>query len=310
MRTYAADATFWRAYGAHLPPELRLPDDDLPAEERFRWAGLEVHVDRYAAESGVPAVLFHGGGGYGRLLAPYGRLLRDAGASVALPDLPGYGLTACRREEMRYPLWVRCAAALVDAEHDRTGRPVLLVGASMGGTLALHAAMAARPGAVGAVVATTLLDPRSPAARRHAGRLALADAVLARLGFLDGLRVPVPLLAPVERMSASAPINRLCIRDPQGGGNRTPLGFFRSWLTYDPPIPYEAFDRCPVTLAHPGADRWTPPELSRATLERLAAPTTYVELERCGHLPLEQPGLDRLREVLAGAVAELSAAPA
>ena len=50
----------------------------------------------------------------------------------------------------------------------------------------------------------------------------------------------------------------------------------------------------PVLLAHPGADRWTPAELSDALFARLAGPKRFVMLEGCGHYPLEEPGLGQL----------------
>lgn len=297
-RTYATDASTWRAYRPHLPTALRLPDDDLPTESTWAWDGLDVHLDRYELPSAATTVVVvHGGGGYGRLLAPFGRLLAQAGADVVLPDLPGYGLTACPPRAMTYGRWVRCLVDLVAAERRRTGRPVRLFGMSMGGMLALHAAMAAPPDAVAGVGATTLMDPRSPAVRRGVGRLPVPAALL-RVRRLDRLALPMPLLAPVERMSSVAAINRLCMRDAQGGGNRVPYGFMRSWMTYEPVMEPEAFDRCPVLLAHPLADRWTPVSWSQDVLSRIPSPTTYLGLERCEHLPAEEPGLTRLRTAL------------
>jgi alpha-beta hydrolase superfamily lysophospholipase len=84
-----------------------------------------------------------------------------------------------------------------------------------------------------------------------------------------------------------------------------PLGFLRSWLTCTPPLEPREFDRCPVLLAHPAADRWTPSELSTRTLERLACPTRYVELERCEHFPIEEPGVSTLRTEIAAFLADV-----
>jgi len=294
-RNYAIDATTWRAYQPHLPAGLRLPDDDLPAESRWAWDGLDVHVDRYARpDAATTVIVVHGGGGYGRLLAPFGRQIALADADVVLPDLPGYGLTTCPPQEMTYGRWVRCVADLAVAEQARTGRPVRLFGMSMGGMLALHAAMVAPAGTVAGVGATTLMDPRARAVRRGVGRIPIPGALL-RLGVADRVRLPMPLLAPVERMSSVRAINRLCLRDPQGGGNRVPYGFLRSWLAYQPVMEAEAFDRCPVLLAHPLADRWTPVAWSQDVLRRIPAPTTFVGLERCEHLPAEEPGATTLR---------------
>lgn len=297
MRTYAADATTWREYIPHLPGDLRLPEDDLPTESWWSWDGLAVHLDRYEREGARETVIVvHGAGGYGRLLAPFGRLFAQQGANVVLPDLPGYGLTDVESGRMTYDRWVRCIADLVLAESARTGRPVRLFGMSMGGMLALHAAAVLPAGEVTAVGASTLMDPRDAAVRRGVGRFPLPAAILG-IRIADGVRLPVPLIAPVERMSSIAAVNRLCRIDSQGGGNRVPYGFFRSWLTHTQ-ADASRFDRCPVLLTHPEADRWTPPQWSRDVLDRIPASTRYVALPACEHLPAEQPGLDILKRTI------------
>jgi alpha-beta hydrolase superfamily lysophospholipase len=307
MPSYAIDASTWRDYQPFLGADMRLDADNLPAERTWAWRGLDVHLDRYhAPEADLTVIICHGGGGYGRLLAPVGRLIHELGHAVVLPDLPGYGLTRVVPSRMRYRLWVDLVADLARAERERTGRPVVLLGMSMGGMLALHAAAAAPAGAVVGLIATTLIDPREPATRAAVSRLPGARRFSGLLRLVPpNLRVPMPWLAHVHRMSSLRAVNELCVRDPQGGGNRVPLGFLRSWLTYTPALEPHEFDRCPVLLAHPAADRWTPPELSTRTLERLACPTRYVELERCEHFPIEEPGVSTLRTETAAFLADV-----
>ncbi|WP_433334285.1 hypothetical protein [Spirillospora sp. CA-294931] len=60
----------------------------------------------------------------------------------------------------------------------------------------------------------------------------------------------------------------------------------------------EDFTACPVLMAHPAADRWTPVRLSLPFFERLASPKRLVMLEKCGHLPVEDPGLTQLADAL------------
>lgn len=60
----------------------------------------------------------------------------------------------------------------------------------------------------------------------------------------------------------------------------------------------EPFDRCPVLMLHPACDAWTPVRISDRFVDRLAAPRQRVLLEGCGHFPIEQPGLDQLRDAL------------
>ena len=56
----------------------------------------------------------------------------------------------------------------------------------------------------------------------------------------------------------------------------------------------EAFEVCPVLLAHPGEDRMTAIEHSRRFFDRIAAKKSWVVLEGAGHMPVERPGIDRL----------------
>ena len=56
----------------------------------------------------------------------------------------------------------------------------------------------------------------------------------------------------------------------------------------------EEFDICPVLLAHPEADRWTPVEVSRLFFDKISAPKRLRMLENAGHFPIESPGLQQL----------------
>src|SRR5437588_6611651 len=134
-RSYA-EVGHWREYQRFLPERMRLGPGREPAEEWWPWRGAEIHLDRYAAPAApLTVVMLHGGGGYGRLLAPFAVMLRAHGYEVVLPDLPGYGLSLAPAEVFSYSRWVDCAADLVDAEARRSGRPVALFGMSVGGYL-------------------------------------------------------------------------------------------------------------------------------------------------------------------------------
>lgn len=104
-------------------------------------------------------------------------------------------------------------------------------------------------------------------------------------------------------MSHDPALNHAVRTDPLGGGGRVPLRFLRTFLAAAPEVEPEEFTACLVLLAHPAADRWTPPVLSTAFAERIAAPTRVVLLKNAGHLPVEQPGLDQLRDALRAFVA-------
>lgn len=114
-------------------------------------------------------LLLHGGGGHAAVLWPFAALAAERGFEVAVPDLPGYGKTRVPSVGVRYSDWVECIADLVRAEKAADPRPLVVMGASMGGMLAYEAA-ARRTEVVDAVVATCLLDPRLPGARAVLGR--------------------------------------------------------------------------------------------------------------------------------------------
>ena len=80
----------------------------------------------------------------------------------------------------------------------------------------------------------------------------------------------------------------------------------RSLLGIRPAIEPEDFDLCPVLLTHPAADTWTKIEASRPFFDRIKGPKELVMLENCGHLPVEEPGLSRLEEMVVAFLGQLS----
>src|SRR5262249_40173114 len=259
-RTYA-EIDYWRKYQRFLPERMRLSEGREPAEEWWSWRDAQIHLDRYTAPAApLTVVLLHGGGGCGRLLAPFGLLLHGHGYQAVLPDFPGYGLGLAPTELFDYQRWVDCAADLAEAEAQRTGRPVALFGMSVGGYLAYLAAAQGRKAA--GVIATTLADPRLPIVRDQLARSPRLNRLIAPLlpllaALLGGLRLPVRWFSNMEGIANDPELARLLCDDPVAGGNRVPLRFLRSLLAIRPAIEPEDFDLCPVLLAHPAADRWT-----------------------------------------------------
>jgi carboxylesterase len=98
-----------------------------------------IHLER--GEPG--ALLIHGFPGTPAEVRPLARLLFDAGWSVRAPLLPGFGADIETLFERDHEAWMEAVdEALQDLAQDH--HPVLLIGHSMGGALALHAA-ARRP---------------------------------------------------------------------------------------------------------------------------------------------------------------------
>lgn len=282
-------------YAAFLPLSWRDRVDLEPASTWWGWGGHDVHVLR-RANPGAPVrvLLVHGAGGHSAALWPVASLLPADQVELAAVDLPLYGATSSPDPAaVRYGDWVALLTEFVEAEDD--GRPLVLLGASMGGMLAYE--VAARTGRAAAVVATSLLDPRDPRVRAVITRFGPAGVLggpAARLlpERLAGRLVPMAWVAALSRMSRNPTLSRLCAADPRGGGARVPLGFLTSFLTYRHVPPEDV--HVPVTLAHPAEDAWTPPEVSLRWLRRLAAPTTLVMLRESGHFPVEDPGLTDL----------------
>jgi alpha-beta hydrolase superfamily lysophospholipase len=307
-RSYA-EIDHWRKYQPFLPERMRLSAGREPGEEWWSWRGAEIHLDRYAAPAApLTVVLLHGAGGYGRLVAPYGLLLRAHGYEVVMPDLPGYGLSVAPAALFSYLSWVDCAADLLQAESQRSGRPVALFGMSIGGYLAYLAAAQSRNAA--GVLATTLGDPRLPEFRDQIARYPRLNRVFAPLfgplaALFGGLRVPIRWFGKMKAVANDPEIARLACEDPVGGGNLVPLRFLRSILAIRPAIEPEHFDLCPVLLAQPAADLWTNIDASRPFFDRIKGPKELVMLENCGHLPIEEPGLSRLEEVVVAFLGKL-----
>ena len=245
-------------------------------------------------------LLVHGAGGHSGALWPIAALVASRGIDVSAVDLPLYGRTTSPvPAAVRYDTWVDLLVDLIEAERDH--RPLVLLGASIGGLLAYE--VAARSLHVAAVAATCLLDPGNWRARAHmtrAGALGVLGGPLSALarGGLARTMVPMNAVANLRRMSRDRALSRLCAIDPRGGAARVPLGFLASYLRFAHTPPER--NRTPVTLLHPGRDAWTPIELSARVLSRAAGPAELVILRECGHFPVEDPGLTELVDAVAG----------
>lgn len=302
LPTYAYDAVGWRRVNELLPSELRIDESTMPREEWMEVGRFRVHLDRHGPED-PPAmlVLVHGGGGNGRLFAPMGMRAARAGFGAVAADLPGYGLTQVpSKRNITSDDWREVLYAVLRAEAER-GKPLVLFGGSLGGMLAYDGAAATRLPA--SLVATCLLDLRRPEVRRALFRspvmAPVAQAALKLRPVADIVPVPLRWTANIRAIANGPCIADAISRDPQSGGNWMPGRWARSLLEWEPEVPPEEFDVCPVVLAHPAEDRWTDLRLSLPFFERIQrVENRLVMLEGAGHLPLEQPGRDQLAETV------------
>ncbi len=289
-------------YEPFFPAAFRAAPGEAPWEEFVAVGASRIHVDRWGTRPDGPVVVVvHGAGGHGRMLAPVGRMLAGEGAVVLAPDLPGYGCTDAPRGAPRFETWVEVVAEVARREVRGRPRPIVLFGASIGGLVAYNAAcrLAAEGLAVRGLIATMLSDPREPNVRRELLDerwplwLAGWPLRLAALAFAN-LRVPIATFTPMDRIANTPAVAQAVLADSLGGGARVPVGLLASLVEAAPEVEPQRFDVCPVLLAHPGADRWTSLGSSRAFFDRIRAPRELVLLDRCGHFPVEEPGLTQL----------------
>ncbi|WP_050478786.1 alpha/beta hydrolase [Herbaspirillum rhizosphaerae] len=294
-------ATYWQQYQPFFPEEARVSYNNAPAEEWFAWSGSAIHLDRFASPAApLTVIVVHGGGGYGRMFAPLGRLLHEAGYEVLAPDLPGYGLSKADASMISYQAWIEVLCDLAKAEYRRNGKRIVFFGGSLGGYLAYLCAARLGKEMVAGVIATTLADPRSPLVRRQfAGNALVLHGMMPLMPWCAALfgkiRLPVKWFTKMHAMSNDPALNRLVANDPFGGGVCVPISFMHSIFTVRPDIEPEDFDLCPVLLAHPADDRWTGIASSRPFFDRIKGEKTLVMLENCGHFPVEEPGITQLR---------------
>lgn len=291
----------WEQLSPHLPPGLAPFGLPAPQHSWLRVGRFDVHACRWACSGARRTVLLiHGGGANARLMAPFASLALACGMDAMAIDLPGYGATRARHgRAVDYEDWCEVAAGALTRLAGEG--EVLVMGVSMGGLLGYEAVARTRTGH--GLLATCLLQPRDPATRRQLVRwpwmARLAPAMLGAAPWLtDRLPVPMRLASNMPAISNQRAIAALICGDPQSGGCCMPAGFLRSYLDHQPSLPPERFDVCPVLLAHPGADRWTDPQLSRDWYDRLAVRKQWRVLEGCSHLPLEQPGFFALGDAL------------
>ena len=306
-RSYA-DVPTWRAYEARLPSAFRLADE-RPEEEWWQWRDVAVHVDRLPAPgASLKLVLLHGVGGYGRIVLPFGGPYRPELCEVVAPDLPGYGLTRATAGSLEFAAWTECARDFVEAEVARDGRPVVVFGLSLGGMVAYHVACTAP---VDGLMATAFIDMTDPEVAVGVSRFERLSRFTLPLiekapAWVAGRRLPSRMLSKMTAISNDPELSRLVASDPYGGGSSLPISFLRSLMKTTPPTPPEQFTRCPVLLAHPGADRMTDIAFSRRFFDRLAPSKRMVVLAGAGHWPIEEPGATQLRDAVRDFLEECS----
>lgn len=285
----------WSRYRAILADRFDVHFEREPVETWRSIRGHHIHIDEWRPDGHKKGtlILVHGGGGNGRVLAPFAAFATDLGWHVLAPDLPGYGLTKPYKEfRWGYEEWPATVAELADGCES----PVVLMGLSLGGLTAVFAAERAR--SVAGVIATTLLDMGDPKLFMRAARWRWLGLVTL-LGFrimpriVDRMAMPLWLVAPMNNMTNDPAMRTYFSTDRLLGRLRVPARFFR---TIHARKLTAIRIGCPLLLVHPGSDAWTPTELSKPAFDRVGGQKRLRELTNGSHLPLEQPALAELQD--------------
>ncbi len=259
---------------------------------------------RYAVGgTGEPLVLVHGLGGAAanwRLLAP----ALAAEWRVVVPELPGHGGSAPLPAAPNVDAFAEAVLGVLEAED---ALPALWVGHSLGGLVALRAAVR-RPEAVRGIVLAAA-----------AGISSTERAAEVTLGLLALLQ-PGRLIAPFRRGWSRSRLGRRLafgwwgVADPAGFDPEMAEVFLsgpaehsdtvsagRALLASDP---REDLGRvsCPCLLLWGGEDNWVPPQDGMEYARRLRAPLRTIA--DCGHLLIgERP--DACLAAIRGFLADL-----
>jgi pimeloyl-ACP methyl ester carboxylesterase len=270
-------------------------------ERELEWRGTRL---RYVVGGdGPPLVLVHGLGGTienWRGLAPP----LAASHRVLVPDLPGHGGSALLPEARDVDALAEAVLSVADTEEIRSA---VWIGHSLGGVVALRAAVL-RPDAVRGVVLA--------AAAGIGSASRAAEVTLAVLGTVK----PGRLIAPYRRAWARSRLGRRAafgwwgVADPDALEPEQAEAFLvgpahhtdtrqagRALLVSDPRGELDRV-RCPCLCLWGASDNWVKPQDGMEYARRLRAPLRAIA--GCGHLLIgERP--DACLAAIEGFVAEL-----
>ncbi|CAG5083970.1 alpha/beta hydrolase [Parvicella tangerina] len=292
---------YWRLFQDYFPEEFRIREGEEPIEEYWDWTDYHVHLDRYVPHENnrnIKLILVHGGGGNGRLLSPIGVAMRDQGFECVAADMPGFGLTQIGKPNS-YDTWVDLVDALIQKETSRDGKKVLLIGISLGGMLSYHAAC--RSDQVVGLMVSSLADTTKKEVQIQLSKNKLlgtmAYSALKNLkSITDNIKVPIKATTKMWAMANDQSFVKLLKKDKVGSGSWVYLKFLRTLFEATPDIEPENFDKCPLLFFQPLEDHIIPWEISKPFYDRLACEKDVVFLDNCGHIPMEKPGIDQLRD--------------
>lgn len=241
------------------------------------------------ARGKVGIAVIHGFTGNPLATRPLGEHLAGEGFTVEVVRLPGHGTDVKDMATTRYSDYLAATAAVLDDLRSRCDQ-VVLVGHSMGGTLALDIA-SSRPDDVAAVVAinATILGRKDP---------------LARIAPL--LQYVIPM---VPRDMAGLPTNDVAKKGTEEGAYaKVPAKAGQSLIRELPRIRAQLLDLTqPLLIAYSPEDHTVPPENSKAIAEYVAsADVTTIVCDKSYHVPMIDHDADKLADAVTEFVARVT----
>lgn len=225
-------------------------------------------------------LLVHGTAGHGGCYDDFARSAAGRGASVWAPDLRGHGESGGARGNFTMEGFLADVDAVAMLAAERTGLPVVLLGASQGGEVAFHA-LASSDAIAGAVCMNILLARELPL---HARMRLIQSAAVGRVAAVVGDRLRIPLRKVIDFAAAYREGPGLWQekqRDPLYVWSYG-LASYRSVFTYDPPQPASENAK-PVLVAVGEDDPIVGAEHCRACFDRIGGPTSFYAMPRAGH---------------------------
>tara|TARA_B110000014_G_C20093942_1_gene573140 strand:- start:638 stop:1576 length:939 start_codon:yes stop_codon:yes gene_type:complete len=290
----------WKLFQDYFPEEYRITDSNRPEEFYWNWNEYEVHIDHYlprTSPKGVKLILVHGGGGNGRLLSPIGVALSLQGYECIAPDFPGFGLTVINKPNSYYT-WIALLNDLVDKELEKN-KKIVLCGISLGGMLSYQVACQNKN--VDALMVSSLADTRRKnvqlqlAKNKIVGKYAFSFLSATKM-ITDNMKIPIKVTTKMWAMANNPSFVDKLKKDKVGSGSWVYMKFLRTLFEANPKIEPEDFSNCPLLFFQPENDHIIPWEISEHFYNKLNCDKKIVVLKGCGHIPMEKPGIDQLRE--------------
>jgi alpha-beta hydrolase superfamily lysophospholipase len=275
--------------------------------------GAPIVLSVWRGEPGAPTVVFLPGTMTHPLFyAEFLDGLNQRGLSVVGVHYQGHGRSPRLGSRLGWANLVANATDAVDWAADHLGGPVVLLGSSQGGVLAM--AVAARNRRLALVAAHNVLDPSLPESlmvSRLPGWLVGGYRPLRaalRLAARIAPELPVPLWAylDLDRVCGQPETRRRVLTDPLGL-RAYPLGFLAELVTTDLSGMRDGSIRCPVLVLAATGDPLFSFGYTRRVFDQIVAPAKELlvfEVDRhllfneCGQL-VTDPLVDRIRRLLA-----------